>query len=419
MKILVIGNGGREHALIWKLSQSSRVKKIYAAPGNGGTGALAENIPIKADNIPELLAFAQKEKIDLTVVGPEVPLTMGIVDEFEKEKLPIFGPNRTGAILEASKAWTKQFLKEEKIPTAHFEVFEEYAPAIDFLSTQAYPIVIKADGLAAGKGVIIAKDRAEAVSALESVLKDKVFGDAGRKVVIEEFLVGREASFQVLVDGHSFLPLDSAQDHKRVGEGDTGPNTGGMGVFSPSPYVTESIRQQTIDTIILPTLKGLLKRGIHFKGVLYAGLMMTQDGPKLLEYNCRFGDPETQALMVRLEDDLVDVLEATISGRLSELSLHWKPGASVCVVMAAHGYPGDVTTGDVIEGLDRVSLPETVVFHAGTKNVDGKTVTSGGRVLGVTAAGKDMRQARERAYDVCEKVHWKGVHYRRDIGGLK
>ncbi len=416
MKILVVGNGGREHALIWKISQSKRVERIYAAPGNGGTGAFAENLTIKSDDIPALLDFAKKEKIDLTIVGPEVPLTMGIVDEFEKENLRIFGPNRAAAVLEGSKAWTKQFLKEEKIPTAHFEVFEDFERAVDFLSTQAYPIVIKADGLAAGKGVIIAQDRAEAVSALESVFKKKIFGEAGRKVVIEEFLIGKEASFQVLVDGHSFLPLDSAQDHKRVGEGDTGPNTGGMGVFSPSAHVTHEIRHAAIDQIIIPTLKALVRRGIHFRGVLYAGLMITREGPKLLEYNVRFGDPETQALMIRLEDDLVDVIEATLNGRLSEVALHWKPGASVCVVMAAHGYPDAVQTGDVIEGLDRASLPDTVVFHAGTKLSDGKTLTSGGRVLGVTATGKDMRQARERAYDVCEKIHWKGVHYRRDIG---
>lgn len=417
VKILVIGNGGREHALIWKLAQSTRVKKIYAAPGNGGTGLLAQNLPIAADNIPELLAFAKRESIDLTVVGPELPLTLGLVDVFEKEGLKVFGPTSAGAVLEASKAWTKQFLKEEKIPTAHFETFEDYEGAVNFLSIQAYPIVIKADGLAAGKGVIIAHDRAQAVDALDSILKKKVFGDAGKKVVIEEFLVGREASFQVLVDGHSFIPLDSAQDHKRVGEGDTGPNTGGMGVFSPSPYVTDEVRQAAMDQIILPTLKALVRRGIIFKGVLYAGLMITKEGPKLLEYNVRFGDPETQALMVRLEDDLVDIMEATIDGRLSEVALHWKAGSSVCVVMAAPGYPEKAVTGDVIEGLNRTQgIPETVVFHAGTKTHADKIITSGGRVLGITAVGKDIRQARERAYDVCEKIHWRGIHYRRDIG---
>lgn len=418
MKVLVIGNGGREHALIWKLASSPRVKKIYCAPGNAGTSQLAENIPIKGDDLVGLLQFARNEKVDLTIVGPELPLTLGIVDLFQKEGLAIFGPKKDGAILEASKAWTKQFLKEEKIPTAHYETFEDYDRAVDFLQTQAYPIVIKADGLAAGKGVLIAQDRAEAVAGLDSILKKKAFGEAGKKVVIEEFLQGEEASFLAFVDGSSILPMDSAQDHKRVGEGDQGLNTGGMGAYSPAPIVTESVRQKVIETILIPTLKGLQRRGIDYRGVLYAGLMIDRAGqPKLLEYNVRFGDPETQALMIRLESDLVDVIEWCLKGQLSGKSLLWKKEPSVCVVMAAHGYPGDVTLGDEIQGLkEAATVPQTVVFHAGTKSENAVVKTSGGRVLGVTATGKDLRQAREHAYDACEKIYWKGVHYRRDIG---
>lgn len=423
MNVLVVGSGGREHALIWKLAQSSRVKKIYCAPGNAGTALQAENVSIKVDDLPRLLVFAREKKIDLVVVGPELPLTLGLSDQLEKEKIPVFGPNQAASILEGSKAWTKNFLREHHIPTAHYETFSQSDRAIDFLSTQSYPLVIKADGLAAGKGVIIAKDRAEAVAAIEMILNRGVFGEAGRHIVIEEFLEGEEASFLALVDGASVLPMDSAQDHKRVGEGDTGPNTGGMGVYSPAPVLTEAIRAQVVDTILVPTLKGLKARGIEYRGVLYAGLMIDRQGqPKLLEYNVRFGDPETQALLIRWDGDLLDDIEATVTGKLSGRSLKWKEGASVCVVMAAHGYPESVVTGDVITGLkEAASVTETVVFHAGTKLHEGKVVTAGGRVLGVTALGRDLRQARERAYDACEKIHWKGVHYRRDIGkkGMK
>ena len=426
MKILIVGNGGREHALAWKLARSPRVKKLYCAPGNAGTlnaADAAENVALKADDVPGLTAFAREKAIDLVVVGPELPLTLGLADVLEAEKIPVFGPKKAAAVLEGSKAWTKRFLREHAIPTAHFEVFEDYDRAVDFLATQSYPLVVKADGLAAGKGVIIAKDRAEALAALDTVLKRKVFGSAGEKVVIEEFLQGEEASFLALVDGASVLPLDSCQDHKRVGEGDTGPNTGGMGAYSPAPVVTSAVRARVLEKILQPTLKGLKARGVDYRGVLYAGLMIDRSGePKLLEYNVRFGDPETQALMVRWEGDLVDDIEATIAGRLSGRAIRWREGASVCVVMAAHGYPGDVTTGDEIRGLkEAASVPETVVFHAGTKMSDGKVVTSGGRVLGVTALGRDLRQARERAYDACEKIYCKGMHYRRDIGmkGMK
>jgi phosphoribosylamine--glycine ligase len=417
VKILVIGNGGREHALIWKIRQNPTVEKVFCAPGNGGTAELAENVSIKPDDLPALLSFAKKEKVDLTVVGPELPLTLGIVDLFQKEGLAVFGPAKDAAVLEGSKAWTKQFLREEKIPTAMFETFGDFDRAVAFLQTQAYPIVIKADGLAAGKGVIIAQDRAEAHAALDSILKKKVFGEAGKKVVIEEFLVGEEASFMVFVDGKSILPMASAQDHKRVGEGDSGLNTGGMGTYSPAPIVTEAVQRETMEKILEPTLKGLLKRGIEYRGVLYAGLMLTKNGVKLLEYNVRFGDPETQPLMMRLESDLVETMQAVVAGNLSGRALRWSEKTAVCVVMAAHGYPEETRTGDVIEGLDRTrTLADTVVFQAGTKKEGDVLKTASGRVLGVTALGKDLRQARERAYDACEKIHWAGMHYRRDIG---
>lgn len=420
MKILVVGGGGREHALIWRLSQSPRVKKIYCAPGNAGIARMAECLPVKVEDVNGLTATARRLGVDLVVIGPELPLTLGLSDLLEKERIPVFGPGKSAAILEGSKAWTKRFLREEAIPTAHFEVFEDFDRAVDFLNTQSYPIVLKADGLAAGKGVLIAKDRTEAVAGLEALLKKAVFGEAGKKVVIEEFLQGKEASFLALVDGASILPLDSCQDHKRVGEGDTGLNTGGMGAFSPSPVVTETVREKVLERILLPTLKGLKSRGIDYRGVLYAGLMIDGRGePKLLEYNVRFGDPETQALMVRWEGDFVEDLETTVMGRLSGRTLRWKEGVSVCVVMAAHGYPGESAVGDEIQGLREAdTLPETVVFHAATKFADGKIVTAGGRVLGVTSSGKDLRQARERAYDACEKIYWRGMHYRRDIGRL-
>jgi phosphoribosylamine---glycine ligase len=418
MRVLVIGSGGREHAIVWKLSQSPRVKKIYCAPGNAGTGETAENVAVRPEDLAGIAALVREKKIDLVVVGPELPLTLGLSDLLTKEKIPVFGPSRDAAVLEGSKAWTKRFLQEHRIPTAQFETFEDYDRAVDFLNTQAYPIVIKADGLAAGKGVLIAKDRSEAVAGLESILKKGVFGEAGRKVVIEEFLRGEEASFLALVDGNSILPLDSCQDHKRVGEGDTGPNTGGMGAYSPARVVSEVVKERVIEEILKPTLQGLKAKGIDYRGVLYAGLMIDRAGEaKLLEYNVRFGDPETQALMVRWDGDLLDDMEATVMGRLSGRRLLWKDRPSVCVVMAAHGYPGETALGDEIRGLREAgSVPETVVFHAGTKPQDGRVVTAGGRVLGVTALGRDLRQARERAYDACEKIYWKGVHFRRDIG---
>lgn len=417
MNILVVGGGGREHALIWRLKKSPRVKKIYCAPGNGGIAQDVEVVPIAADDLSALLQFSKREKIDLCLVGPELPLTLGIADLFEKERIPLFGPRREAARLEGSKVFTKQILREFSVPTARFEVFSDHDRAVDFLNTQAYPLVIKVDGLAAGKGVLVCKDRQAATAGLRSIFKEKSFGEAGHQVVIEEFLAGREVSFQAFVDGESLLPMDSVQDHKRVGDRDTGPNTGGMGAFSPATFLTEALQAQVIEEILKPTLRGLRQRGILFKGVLYAGLMLTPSGPKLLEYNVRFGDPECQSLVVRMEDDLVDLIEATLSGQLSGRRMHWSARSSVCVVMAAHGYPEDPQKGDQISGLELASLPETVIFHAGTRREKEKLVTHGGRVLGVTSLGKDLRQAMERAYDACEKIYWRGVHYRHDIGG--
>ncbi|MBI2981112.1 MAG: phosphoribosylamine--glycine ligase [Deltaproteobacteria bacterium] len=417
MKVLVIGSGGREHAIVWKLSQSKRAKKIYSAPGNPGTASLAENLSVQADDLQGILKAAREKKIDLVVVGSELPLTLGIQDLFAKEGIPLFGPSKAAAGLEGSKAFAKQLLCEAKVPTAHFEVFSDFDRAVDFLQTQSYPVVVKADGLAAGKGVLICKDRAETVQGLTRIMKGGLFGEAGRQVVIEEFLRGEEASFHALVDGESILPLASSQDHKRVRDHDEGPNTGGMGAISPTPLISKEMESQVLQEILIPTLRALRQRGIDYRGVLYAGLMLTASGPKSLEYNVRFGDPETQPILVRLEEDLLDLIEKTITGRLKGEALHWRPESSVCVVMAAHGYPGRVRTGDEISGLDRAEkMPKTVVFHSGTRQEGGKFLTSGGRVLGVTSCGKDLREARERAYDACEKIYWKGVHYRRDIG---
>ncbi len=415
MKVLVIGGGGREHAIVWKLLQSPRVRKVYCAPGNAGIAGLAACVDLGGSQ--DLLSFARKEGIDLTIVGPEAPLVAGIVDAFQAEKMPIFGPRKEGAILEASKAFTKDFLQRHAVPTAGYETFDDYDKARDFVLSRPLPVVLKADGLAAGKGVLICQSESEALQGLDQILRRRIFGDAGRQVVIEDFLAGTELSYHVVVAGSSFLPLASSQDHKRVGDGDQGPNTGGMGAYSPAPFLTPELEQKVHEEILAPTVRGLEKEGRLFQGVLYAGLMLTAEGPKLLEYNVRFGDPETEVLMMRLESDLVDLIEAVLAGKLSGYSLRWKSGASVTVVMAARGYPATVQKGDVIEGLEAAgSVPETVVFHAGTAAREGRMVTSGGRVLAVTSQGADMDQARRRVYEACGKIHWDGVHYRKDIG---
>jgi phosphoribosylamine--glycine ligase len=421
MKVLVVGSGGREHALVWKIIESQRFKdqgsRIYCAPGNAGISQIAECVDIKADDIPRLLSFAQKEQIDLTVVGPEGSLTLGIVDDFEEAGLRIFGASKRAAEIEASKAFSKALMKKYGIPTAEYEVFTDREKAISYLKERGVPIVVKASGLAAGKGVIVATTLNEAVSAVDLIMKDKAFGPAGDELIIEEFLDGEEVSLLAFTDGKTILPMPSAQDHKRVYDNDEGPNTGGMGVYSPAPVLTEPLLDKVMREIMIPTVKGMVSEGRPYKGVLYAGLMITRNGPKVLEFNARFGDPETQPLMMRMNSDIVKVMEAVIEERLSDVKIEWDDRASVCVVMAAGGYPGDYKKGDEISGLDDAAgMDEVMVFHAGTALKDSKIVTNGGRVLGVTALGSDIRAAVNVAYRAVSKITWNGVHYRKDIG---
>ncbi len=417
MKILVIGSGGREHALVWKLAQSPRADKIFCAPGNAGIAGQAECLAIPADDIGSLLSFARKERIDLTVVGPEGPLTMGIVDTFADQGLPIFGPTRKAAEIEGSKVFSKNLLEKYRIPCGESRTFTDYAAAVAYAEKKGVPIVIKADGLAAGKGVIIARKSEEAQAALDLIMRKKAFGDAGSRVLVEEFLEGEEASFLAFTDGETVLPMPSSQDHKAVFDRDEGPNTGGMGAYSPAPVVTPELHRRVIEEIMVPTVRGMAAEGRRYQGVLYAGLMIKNGNPKVLEFNARFGDPETQPLLMRLKTDLVSVLEATIAGRLREIKLEWDNRATVCVVMASGGYPGAYEKGKEIFGLkEGARVPDTFIFHAGTSLKAGKVVTSGGRVLGVTALGADIRAAIDRAYEAAAKISWEGVHYRRDIG---
>ena len=415
MKILVIGSGGREHALVWKLRQSPRVTAVFCAPGNGGIGQLAELVPIKVGEHERLVEFARDEGIDLTVVGPDDALAAGIVDRFQSAGLRIFGPTQRAAQLESSKVFAKEFMQRHGIPTARSESFSESLDAHRFAQRMKYPLVVKADGLALGKGVIIARTPWEASLAIHEIMDARKFGEAGRRVVIEEFLEGEECSIHALVDGASYLLFPSAQDHKRALDGDAGPNTGGMGTFSPATKVLPPALEARVRTEVLDRfIAGIAADGIDFRGMLFPGLMMTADGLRVLEFNCRFGDPETQVLLTRLESDLVDLLEATIDGRLAETSARWKPETAVCVVMASGGYPGGYATGKPIAGLDAV--PDgTTVFHAGTRIEDGRCVTAGGRVLGVTALAPDLVAARERAYAAVEAIHFEGAQYRRDI----
>jgi phosphoribosylamine--glycine ligase len=416
MKVLIIGSGGREHALVWKIRQSPRVEKVYCAPGNGGIGEMAQLMPIGPEEIGRLADFAAGEKVDLTVVGPELPLTLGIADLFQKRGLRIFGPNREAARLEGSKAFAKELLKENHIPTAFFATFSDAASAKRYLGEQRYPRVVKADGLAAGKGVIICADRKEAESAVDDILVRKLFGQAGENVVIEEFLEGEEASFMALTDGEHILSLASSQDHKRVFDDDRGPNTGGMGAYSPAPVVTPEIDRRILDEILHPLLKGLKKRNIHYSGVIYVGLMITEQGPKVLEFNARFGDPECQPVLMRLESDLVPLLEATVEGRLDRVEAKWRNDASVCVVLCAHGYPGSYEKGREISGLERLrGWQRGFVFHSGTMKEGSRWLTAGGRVLGVTALGGTIEEATQEAYKAVGEIRWDGVHYRRDI----
>jgi phosphoribosylamine--glycine ligase len=416
MKILVIGGGGREHALVWKISQSPKVKKIYCAPGSDAIGEFAEPVAIGTDQIDRLAEFAAKEKIDLTVVGPELPLTLGITDLFETRGLRIFGPNREAARLEGSKAFAKGILRDHGIPTAAFGTFTDAVLAKNFIAQQKTPIVVKADGLAAGKGVLICASRAEADAAVDEILVKRAFGDAGEKVVIEELLVGEEASFMVLTDGAHVLPLASCQDHKRVFDNDEGPNTGGMGAYSPAPVVTPDVHRRILNEILAPLLVGLKEKDIRYRGVIYVGLMITREGPKVLEFNARFGDPECQPIMMRLKSDLVQLMEATINGKLNESKAEWHNDAAVCVVLTAAGYPGTYDKGKEIFGLERLrNWSNGFVFHAGTTKEDRRWLTSGGRVLGITARGKSVAEAVNEAYRAVGEISWDGMHYRKDI----
>jgi phosphoribosylamine---glycine ligase len=417
MKILVVGSGGREHALVWKIAQSPLVKKVYCAPGNPGIGQLAENVALAVDDLPGLLAFAQREEIALTVVGPELPLSLGLVDLFEEHGMKVFGARRNAALIEASKAFSKELMKKYHVPTAAYEVFTEVDPAIAFIERLGAPIVVKADGLAAGKGVVVAQTRDEAVAAVEEMLSGNAFGDAGSRVVIEEFLRGEEASFLAFTDGRNIIPLASAQDHKAVYDGDQGPNTGGMGAYSPAPVVTPAIHDKAMTEVMRRTIDGMAAEGRPYRGVLYAGLMIDGDSVKTLEFNARFGDPECQPLLMRMKSDIVPVLLAVANGDISSVQIEWHDRAAVCVVMAAAGYPGDYRKGDEISGLaEAAAIPDLVVFHAGTTARDGAFCTNGGRVLGVTALGDTVQQAITRAYAGVEAISWPGVHYRRDIG---
>ncbi|MBY4841347.1 phosphoribosylamine--glycine ligase [Pantoea sp. DY-5] len=419
MKILVIGNGGREHALAWKAAQSPLAETVFVAPGNAGTALepALQNVAISATDVPALLAFAQQEKIDLTIVGPEAPLVIGVVDAFRAAGLKIFGPTQAAAQLEGSKAFTKDFLARQQIPTAEYQNFTEVEPALAYLREKGAPIVIKADGLAAGKGVIVAMELAEAEAAVQDMLAGNAFGDAGHRIVIEEFLDGEEASFIVMVDGNNVLPMATSQDHKRVGDGDTGPNTGGMGAYSPAPVVTDEIHQRVMDQIIWPTVNGMKAEGNIYTGFLYAGLMIDKAGqPKVIEFNCRFGDPETQPIMLRLQSDLVELCLAATDGKLDQQTSQWDPRPSLGVVLAAGGYPGDYNTGDQIYGLPLEEVPDGKVFHAGTTMKDDLVVTNGGRVLCVTALGDDVAAAQKNAYALAQHISWDGSFCRRDIG---
>ncbi len=435
MRVLVIGSGGREHTLVWKISQSKLVDNIFCAPGNAGIERLAECIDIKAEDISGLLDFAVREKIDLTVVGPELPLAGGIVDEFEKSRLRIFGPSRKAARLESSKVFAKELMKKYAVPTADFRIFDNPQEASKYVNQNGTPCVIKADGLAAGKGVVVCQTVEEAQKAIDSIMQERIFAEAGERIVIEDCLEGQEASIIVFTDSREIIPLASSQDHKRINDFDQGANTGGMGAYSPAPVVTDALSRQILKTIVHPTIKGLAAEGLPYKGILYVGIMITSGGPKVLEFNVRFGDPETQAILPRLNSDLAETMLATIEERLSQYKnkgrqLNWDRRSCVCVVCASGGYPGKYEKGKVISGLEEVEkMPDTVVFHAGTKlkKPDPSSmgtagpqkpeyITNGGRVLGVTGLGDTIKEAIKRTYQAIRMIHFEGMHYRKDIG---
>jgi phosphoribosylamine--glycine ligase len=419
MNVLVIGGGGREHALAWKLRQSPRVKQVFISPGNAGTAQVGRNVEAKLSELDQLLNFAQRESIDLTVVGPDDALAAGIVDLFEKAGLRIFGPCQEAAQLETSKSFAKRFMVRHGIPTARFAEFEASQDAKTALAEFGFPLAVKADGLALGKGVIIAHDRSEAEAAIEDMIERRRFGDAGRKIVIEEFLSGAECSVHALVDGRSYLLFPTAQDHKQLYDGNEGPNTGGMGTFSPSNRLDAALLEEIREKILDPFMRGIQKDHLRFRGLIFPGLMLTKDGPRVLEFNCRFGDPETQAILPRLKSDIVDLFEATITGQLDTVTAEWDTRSAVCVVLASGGYPGDYKTGKTIVGLERADqMDDVIVFHAGTRLRENRILTSGGRVLGVTAVGDTLLAAKRRAYDAVAKIEFDGSYFRHDIGSI-
>ena len=415
MKVFVVGGGGREHAIVWKLSQSPKIDQIYCAPGNPGISELAECVPISVSKIEKLADFATKEQIDITFVGPEEPLLKGIVNYFKQQGLAVFGPSKEAAMIEGSKAFAKELMLKYHIPTAKYAVFTNYHEALSYVRLEGAPIVIKADGLAAGKGVVVAKNMKEAEGALQNIMEESMFGSAGARVVIEEYLEGEEMTLLAFVNGTTVKPMVPAQDHKPVFNGDQGPNTGGMGTYAPLPHIDVSIVNRIISEIVVPTAKALVEEGCPFEGILYTGLMLTKEGPKVIEYNARFGDPETQVVLPLLETDLVEIIISSLSGELENIEVKWKEASAVCVVMASAGYPGIYERGKEIKGLDLVH-PPAIVFHAGTTEKNSEIITNGGRVLGITAIGKDLKEARDHAYQSVGKIYFEGAHFRTDIG---
>lgn len=415
MKILVVGGGGREHAICWKLSKEKNIDKVYCAPGNAGIANVAECVNISDTNIEELLKFAKENEIGLTIVGPEVPLVMGIVDEFEKEGLRVFGPNKKCAQLEGSKAFSKDFMIKHNIPTAKYKEYTNLEEAISEIDSFGYPVVIKADGLAAGKGVVIPENREDAIATLKEMMSDKKFGAAGDKIVLEEFLKGIETSILAFVDNDTIVPMASAKDHKKVNNYEQGPNTGGMGTFSPSEIYTEELANKVKETVLEKTLEGFKKDGLNFKGILFVGLMITEDGEKVLEYNVRFGDPETQSVLFRLETDLHEIMEAILDNKLKDIEINYSDDEAVCVMLTSGGYPDSYEKGKIITGLENLD-DDIVVFHSGTKMLDGNLVTNGGRVIGITAKSITVKDAAEKVYENIKKINFEGMHYRTDIG---
>ncbi len=417
MKVLVIGSGGREHTLVWKISQSPKVDKIYCAPGNAGIAELAECIDITTDDINGLAGFALSDQIDLTVVGPELPLVEGIVDLFESRDLRIFGPSRQAALLEGSKVFSKEIMLKYGVPTAGAEIFSSFKKAKDYVQAKGAPLVVKADGLAGGKGAMVCHTLDEALKAIEAIMQKKIFGESGKRILVEDCLFGEEASFIVFTDGENIVPMASSQDHKRIYDGDKGPNTGGMGAYSPAPMITPDLSEKIMQEIIRPVIDGLASEGKRYKGVLYAGLIITDEGPKVIEFNVRCGDPESQAVIPRLKNDLIDIINDIIDGRLSARSLDWDERPCVCIVCASDGYPGSYQKGKLISGLQEFNnAKDIILFHAGTKLSGQEIITDGGRVLGVTALGKDIKETIDKAYQAIEKIDFEGMYYRKDIG---